>query len=697
MGKYNAELSQDIEYWLLMNSLNASVSKHLLDEHFTLVTANQRYYEMFGYSKEEYEGLYHNRPDLFYKNDPDDWEELSKVVIDTIQKGKNRYETIVRMRHKNGQRLWIKVIGNFTDEYVNGYRISYSVMMDITELMQNKIEKETTENNFPGLIAKYKITKDGLVFLDGNSRFHCFFKNHPSVYLNEMTKENGLDEIVYHYDALRNGESLTLSISPLNALNERKYLTVTAQCIDKDKNDPIYLFIFSDVTELTIQKQQLQEYNQTLHKLAFSDEVTKGFNRRKFDLIVGQAIHSHQMGTYAMIWLNLQNFKTINEVGGIEAGNRTLKYVYNKISNHLQEDEYIARLFSDNFVILMKIGKDKSIEKRLNRCIVDINSFNAHEEYKYYLTFTAGIYLIREPDIAITYMQDRAHAARKLTNNQNTDLCILNYYNEKMRKKMLDEKDIENRMRDALKNNEFEVYLQPKYSIKENCCAGAEALVRWNHPERGFLPPSEFISFFERNGFIVQLDLYVFENVCRLLKKWKDQGKDLLPISVNMSRIHFSKNNFLEEYVRIRDQYGIPTQYLEIELTETLVFENPEVFMSVIQRIRKEGFACSMDDFGSGYSTLNTLKDLEVNTIKLDKAFFSSEKMNNKKENIIIRSVLDMAKSLNMTTVAEGIETNEQASFLRKTSCDFIQGYVFSRPLPIAEFEKLIQNQQRNS
>lgn len=689
MEKDNAELSQDIEYQLLMTSLNASVSKHLLDEHFTLVTANSRYYEMFGYKKEEYEKLYHNRPDLFYKNDPDDWHELSQIVMDTIQQGKNRYDAIVRMRHKNGQRLWIKVVGNFTDEYVNGYRISYSVMMDVSELMQNKIEKETTENNFPGLIAKYKITQDGLESLDGNYRFRDFFRQHLSIHLNDMSKENGLEEVADNYSKLRQGESFIFNISPYDAYNEQKYLTVSAQCIDKDKDDPIYLLLFSDITELTLQKQQLQQYNQSLHKLAFSDEVTKGYNRRKFDLVAGDAVRSHKPGTYAMVWLNLQKFKIVNEIAGIEAGDIALKYIYRQLREHLDEDEYVARLFSDNFVILIKTDGEKSIEERLNQCIQDINSYNDKEEYKYYLTFMAGIYLINEPDISVTYMQDRAHAAIKSSNDQNSDLCIMSYYNEAIRIKMLDEKDIENRMREALKNDEFEVYLQPKYSLKKKTILGAEALVRWNHPQRGFLPPSEFIPIFETNGFIIQLDLYVFEKVCECLKRWQDEGKEMLTISINMSRSHFSKNGFLDEYVRIKNKYGISAKYLEIELTETLVFENPEIFINIIQKIHKEGFSCSMDDFGSGYSTLNTLKDLDVDTIKLDKAFFSSEKMENNRENIIIGSVLDMAKSLDMETVAEGIETMEQVDFLSQTSCDLVQGYVFSKPLPILSFEKL--------
>lgn len=185
----------------------------------------------------------------------------------------------------------------------------------------------------------------------------------------------------------------------------------------------------------------------------------------------------------------------------------------------------------------------------------------------------------------------------------------------------------------------------------------------------------------------------MFEKACSLLSKWLKEGKTPLPISVNMSRVHFQSMDFLTPYIRLREQYAVPFEYLEIELTETMVFEDPDTFTRIIKKIHDAGFRCSMDDFGCGYSTLNSLKDLDVDAIKLDKAFFSSLSMANEKENIIIRSVLRMAKELDMTTVAEGIETVPQVEFLKHTTCDLIQGYVYSKPVPVHEFEKLLDGQ----
>ena len=678
MDQQPARLSKDLEYQYLMEGLKASVSKHLLDEHFTLVAANDRYYELFGYTKEEYENLFHNRPDLFYKDSPDEWNKLCAVVIDALENNKSGYEYIGRMKHKNGTKLWIRITAVFIDEYVNGSQISYSIMSDMTSVMQTKIEKTVIQDNFPGLIAKYRLTQKSLNFLDGNQSFYDFFDQERSFQLEDLKTNKALHEVIEVLPSLKQGNN-----------GEQCFLKINAQCIDWIDKDPIYLLIYTDITEITKKNKQLEEYNQTLHKLAFSDEITKGFNRRKFDLVAGELIRTVAPGTYSIIWLNLQKFKLLNDIGGVESGDHALIYIHSKIKDHLEDKESLTRIFSDNFVILLKTTNPEIIEKRLNTIIQDINSYNDQSIYKYYLTFNAGIYHINDPKMPVTSIEDYAHAAIKSDPSIREGMCLYSYYIDTIRTQMLDEKNIENKMREALKNREFEVYLQPKYEVDTNSIAGAEALIRWNDPQYGLIPPNDFIPLFESNGFIIQLDLFVFESVCQLLRRWLEEGQPLIPISVNMSRLHFKNKDFLNRYKEIRNHYQVPSKFLEIELTETMVYENPQAFISIIEEIHKAGFRCSMDDFGSGYSSLNTLKDIDVDSIKLDKAFFSSQKMNNEKENIIIQSMLEMAKELKMTTVAEGIETIDQVEFLRHSPCHLIQGYYFSKPLPISSFESL--------
>mgnify|MGYP003275708018 CR=1 FL=1 len=689
MDQQPAKLSKDLEYQYLMEGLNASVSKHLLDEHFTLVAANDRYYELFGYTKKEYQARFHNRPDLFYKDDPDEWNQLCIAVMDALEKNKGGYEHIGRMRHKNGTKLWIRITAVFIDEYVNGTQISYSIMTDMTSIMQTKIENDVMQNNFPGLISKYRLTQERLEFMEGNNNFCQFFTDQRSFDISELEHSDALSGIVSVLPLLREGKNAAFTISPYDHSHEKRFININAQCVDWIAEDPVYLLIYTDITEITKKNQQLEIYNQSLHTLAFSDEITKGFNRRKFDLVAGDLIRSAAPGTYSIIWLNLKKFKLLNDLGGVEAGDRALVYIHDKIKEHLQSDECVTRIFSDNYILLLKTVEPKVIEDRINHIILDINSYNSNNAYKYYLTFDAGVYHIYTPEIPVTSIEDYAHAAIKSDSSVKNGLCLFSYYMDSIRTQMLDEKIIENRMQDALKNNEFEIYLQPKYQVADNTIAGAEALIRWNDPQYGIIPPNDFIPLFESNGFIIQIDHFVFESVCQLLQRWLKQGQSLIPISVNMSRLHFQNKNFLKPYKEIRERYQIPPQYLEIELTETIVFENPQAFISIIEEIHKAGFSCSMDDFGSGYSSLNTLKDMDVDSIKLDKAFFSSEKMNNEKENIIIQSMLEMAKSLKMTTVAEGIETADQVEFLRHSSCNLVQGYFYSKPLTIASFEAL--------
>ncbi|MCC0645087.1 MULTISPECIES: EAL domain-containing protein [unclassified Clostridioides] len=686
----------NIEYDFLMNALDVSVSRHLIDEHYTVVWANNRYYEMFGYTKEEYESLFHNQCDLFYKENPDDWNELVNNVAKAFSKGERKYEHLGRMRHRNGKKLWIKLMGFLTGEVVDGFPVSYSVMVDITRQMLTQIEQTVTYNNFPGLIAKFKVTDFGFQLLDANKKYFDMFKNKVNFLIEDINSEIYLDSIYKYYDDFRNGKYICFPISPQNLKGEIVHMQVIAECIDWEDDKPIYLLIYSDVTKLVEQNKIIEENNKELEKLAFTDQTTGGMNRTQFNIIANEIISLSPAGTYTLVWLNMQKFKLINDLAGNIAGDKLLKYIYNCIKLHLNEGEFVTRIFADNFTLLLKEDK-KNINSRLNAIVTHINRFNDNKDYKYMLYFTAGAYIINDTSLEITKIQDRANVASKsIKNIENHELCIFNFYSKSDKEKLILEKNIENRMYEALEKKEFQVYLQPKLELSTQVICGAEALVRWVHPVEGIMPPNEFIPLFEKNGFIVQLDLYVFEEVCSTLRKWIDSGLNAVKISVNMSRYHFSFKDFINAYKEIAEKYSIPPHLIEIEITETIVFKDVKVFSEIINEIHKNGFKCSIDDFGSGYSSINMLKDIYVDTIKLDRAFFKSERLDSQRERDIIVSIIDLSKKLNMTTVAEGIETNFQKNFLREINCDMLQGYVFSKPLPIKDFEKLMFQKYTN-
>lgn len=278
---------------------------------------------------------------------------------------------------------------------------------------------------------------------------------------------------------------------------------------------------------------------------------------------------------------------------------------------------------------------------------------------------------------------DRARIAQKASNRKISE-CTL--FRESFRKTMLKEQRMENNMRSALKNGEFVVFLQPKFDIQTNQAVAAEALVRWQDPQYGLISPGEFIPLFEKNGFIRYLDTEMFRQVCILLRKWLDAGKQPLPISVNVSKIQLTDSDFVLKYLAIRDQYQIPDGLLEIEFTESVLVEGSNVG-EIIEAFRKKGISLSIDDFGTGTSSLNLLENFCTDVLKLDQQFFKGKK-NPNRQYIIIENMVTLAKSLSMKTVAEGVERWTQVEFLKSIHCEMIQGFLFEKPLPVSEFEQ---------
>lgn len=679
-------IAQNTEYNMLMTSLHLSVSKHCLDEHFTLVWANPYYYELIGYPKEEYEQTFHNQCDLFFTKNKEDWEIIGEKVRSALAAGRAGYECVARMRHKSGHMMWVRLVGTFTDEKMNGLPLVYTVMTDISDLMRVKREQTVTYNHMPGFIAKFKITKDGFEFMDANERYVHVFGRRSGFADSEANKE----VIAQNHAAMLRGEPVNFAVCAKDPAGRDSWFQVSGECVDWADGCPVYQVVYIDITELTLQRRLQQETNEQLRKLAFVDSVTQGHNRTCFDVLAGSVLRSAPPNTYALVSLDLQKFKLVNDLYGVEAGDRLLHYVHQILTEHLSADEYVGRVAADNFNLLLRVGAWGDAEERLYRIAAALNHFNENDAHKHYITLTAGIYIVDDPALSLTLIRGRANVARqKVKASAFSGLCGCRTYTHEDRERLTREKEMEDRMHDALARREFVVYLQPKQSLLDGTVAGAEALVRWKDPVRGFVPPDQFIGFFEKNGFIVDLDLYVFEQVCRWQAQWAKRGLKSMPISVNMSRAHLVRPDFIAPYESIRRRLGVDPKLLEIELTESLAFENPRALVAAVAVLHRFNYRCSLDDFGSGYSSLNILRDLNVDVIKLDKAFFSSRGADNRRERDVIFSVLDLARRLRVSTVAEGVETAQQADFLRSSPCDLLQGYVFSRPLPVEEFEKL--------
>ncbi len=306
------------------------------------------------------------------------------------------------------------------------------------------------------------------------------------------------------------------------------------------------------------------------------------------------------------------------------------------------------------------------------------------------ISFNCGVFILEDNKMDFETAMDNANTARKKAKTVSNKKCVL--FNEEMRREILKKIEIVTQMENALFSNEFVVELQPKIYLKSKKIVGAEALVRWRRADGSIVRPDEFIPVFEDNGFVVRMDFYVYEKVFRYIRKQIDQGLSIVPISLNVSRVHLRKNDFAKKVKELVDIYQVPCELLEFEITESAFLDQGEKARRVLEELREYGFIVSMDDFGSGYSSLSQLKDLSIDVLKMDKGFLK-EKIG-KNDGIVLANVIRMAKEMNMTVLCEGVENQEQVEFLEKIHCDIVQGYYFSKSVPFERFSEMLEQNE---
>ncbi len=416
--------------------------------------------------------------------------------------------------------------------------------------------------------------------------------------------------------------------------------------------------------------------------LATYDELTGIYNKQAFYAKTKEMLLDNPDKNFDLLRINIERFKVLNDLFGESTGDKLLRYI-GKFLKEINLPLCVSgRLYADNFVVCYEAGKGDS-RRMINTLQMVADSFAINN--RTILSF--GLYRIDDKTLPVSVMCDRANMALwKAKGNFKNPYCE---YDEKMRQQVLKEQKIINAMEMAIQNKEFTLYLQPKYDIEKGTIIGAEALVRWISLENGFISPGDFIPVFENNGFVYEVDKFIWEESCRYLRKWLDEGREVHPISVNVSRIDLYAPKLVQHLVDLREKYQLPSQYLELEITESAYTEDPEQIITITRQLREAGFVILMDDFGTGYSSLNMLKDIQIDVLKLDMGFLKSSDYSAKGGNILT-AILKMAESLKMQTIAEGVETKEQVEFLKSIGCRYVQGFYYSKPLPVGEFEKLI-------
>lgn len=416
------------------------------------------------------------------------------------------------------------------------------------------------------------------------------------------------------------------------------------------------------------------------------DSLTGLYSKAFFYQKVREKLQENLDKQYCIVSTNIENFTLYNDSFGREAGDALLKESAILLQQKGGEGIIYGRYSGDRYLCLCEkeVEEEKILDFIENK---NDKEFSALEQ----VSIKFGVYEITDRTTSVEQMCDRALlAVESISGRYDQSVAV---YDDNMREKMLREKAITDCMETALAENQFVVYYQPKVNLQDNTLAGAEALVRWINPEWGFMNPGEFIPLFEKNGFISQLDEYVWESVCRQLRQWKDQGLPIIPVSVNVSRIDIFHSHLVELFRDLIERYDLNPYYLHLEITESAYTEHSEQILETVNRLRHLGFVIEMDDFGSGYSSLNILSQMSLDVVKLDLKFIQNE-LARPAEKSLIEDVIKMAHKLDLTVVAEGVETRDQEKRLQIAGCDVGQGYLFSKPIPKEEFEKMLKTSQ---
>lgn len=520
---------------------------------------------------------------------------------------------------------------------------------------------------------------------DGQQALDILDKSHnqiSAVVLDLIMPEfSGFDFMkVYQKSQMYRSIPVVIATSEGDAKTERECLELGAwDFISKPYDPSIIRFRIKNVIE-----RSQHHLSKELKYRAEYDTLTGIYNKIKFFQMTKEMLDRNPEQNYVFIRLDIEKFQLINSFFGMTEGDKLLRYMAGEIRKIAEENPGITfgRIEADIFGICMPYHDTTEVIDFVER------TRGLFERYKleFDIVPTFGIYIIEDKSLSINDMYDRANLAVKQCKGN----YIQNYafYTDEMSREIVKEQKIVNGMKKALELEEFILYIQPKYELQSNTISGGEVLVRWANPKRGMVSPGEFIPIFERNGFIMKLDFYVWEKTCQLLQKWMKDGKKVYPVSVNISRVSLYNPKLVEVICGLVQKYEIPPELLQLELTESAYTSNPDAIKEMMERFQREGFSILMDDFGSGYSSLNVLKDIAVDILKIDMKFLSDTDRQGRSENILA-SVVRMAKWLNMPVVAEGVEREEQVAFLKSIGCEYVQGFYFAKPMPVEEYEKV--------
>ena len=421
--------------------------------------------------------------------------------------------------------------------------------------------------------------------------------------------------------------------------------------------------------------------NKLIAQLAFGDDITGGKNLNYFKEFTADMLEKYPGIPFMIHRFDIANFRYINEAYGHVRADQLLKVVIEEAGEVFYSKELCVRMNADQFALLARNTQD--LEERFFTLTDKVNTRALDIGIRYPIKLKRGVYQIKNNEYDISLMIDKANIARKTIIGEEKECVAI--YSDALANDMRKADRIESEMETALFNREFKMYIQPKWDILEDKLYGGEALVRWMKEDGNMIYPSDFVPVFEKNGFIEQLDLYMLESACKMIREQIDEGKPAYPISVNQSRMLLNDPMYINRITEMLNRYQIPKGYIELEITETVFFTEREKMISILNELKEVQVQLSMDDFGSGYSSLNMLKDFPFDVLKIDKEFFS-ESITSESSKWILRMIIEMAEGLGIRVICEGVETKEQVEMLRRLGCRYVQGYYYSKPIPAENY-----------
>lgn len=512
--------------------------------------------------------------------------------------------------------------------------------------------------NYDGRFLSQTMLEDGVI--------------HPD----DVEKSIAFRELVYQKKA----REMVLRLKTVEG--EYRWFRMVMTCQVKPDHRQLCVGLLSDVDER-------MQYQEELRRQAEFDPVSGVYHRTTFLQRAKEFIERPRAGPCFLFQFDIDRFKLVNELYGMEEGDKVLHYIGGVLKKLARPGELYGRLRDDVFCMCTDRSREETlalvgaIHREAKRCPL---------AFRFFLP-TGIVEIVQGCTDSVSSLCDKANLAqRNVKGNYLRDYC---FYEAGLGKRLNRENLLISEMDQALREEQFEAWFQPQFDMRTGEIIGLEALARWRHPEFGMISPAEFVPLFERNGFIVKMDEYIWERVCSRLRAWLDAGITLPSVSVNVSRAHLYDADFGKKILALCGRYAIAPARLWLEITESAYVEQPQELFDIMKGLKREGFQFAMDDFGSGYSSLNILKDIPADLIKFDLRFLEGINSGSRAGRTILKNTVHLVEELGLSCLVEGVETEEQVRFLQSIGCHHAQGYYYAKPMPPEEVEKLLRQKKK--